>query len=80
LSSAQSTFPTLTSTPLFAFDAVHDAHCHPTTGTGEPGAIDVLRSVEIGSIVAMSTTVQDQQEVEDLAESDRARVVPAFGA
>lgn len=40
----------------------------------------MLRSVEIGSIVAMSTTVQDQQEVEDLAESDRARVVPAFGA
>lgn len=46
----------------------------------DPGAIEALRSVGIGSLVAMSTMADDQQEVEDLARSDPSRVVPAFGA
>ena len=40
----------------------------------------MLKEVGLGSIVAMSTTVNDQAEVEELAQSDPARVVPAYGA
>lgn len=69
--------------PERVWPLLNDVHCHPTDDPKPWRDINTLsqklKDVKIGSICAMSTSVQDQEYVSQLADQLPEKIIPAFG-
>jgi hypothetical protein len=55
---------------------IGDAHCHPTDAREQ---IDAIASMKTSKFCTMSTRINDQELVAEIAEIYSDRVVPCFG-